>query len=538
MALIKRTSMRDALSDPKLLGNAIPGDSWRVWRILLIAAFGEALTDEEREIYQSFTGRQSEPGFQVDEFYGVAGRRSGKTRAAGVAAAFVGCLCRHDYLASGERATIPVMAASQVQANKAFEAVLGVLEDSPVLSKQIDTSNSEMIRLKTRVDISVRPANFRTIRGITSPLAIGDETAFWHNDETSANSDTDILNAVRPSLATSGGLLWVISSPWAKKGELWNAYKSHHGEKGDAEILVAKGASRDFNSTLPERVIKQAYSRDPFRAVAEYGGNFLDGISALLTAETVDRAIDADVIERPFDERFKYFAFTDPSGGSNDSYTLAIAHAEDGVAVVDLLAETKPPFNPETVTKDYAAICKRYGITAVTGDNYAAEWPKTAWRKNGVEYRRSTRTASEIFDNAVPLFTGDKIAIPDNPTAAKQLTALERRTSRGGKSLIGHPPGGHDDLAVSACGAALLACPVKIGKDFKLAGPLFPTANGFSTSPNGHATPRADELFVRYNAMGNRRELTREEKDQDWKEFDRREAEAAKRPPARQTYFG
>ena len=43
-------TMRRALSDRHLLGAAQGGDSWLSWRILLIAAMGEALTDEERAI--------------------------------------------------------------------------------------------------------------------------------------------------------------------------------------------------------------------------------------------------------------------------------------------------------------------------------------------------------------------------------------------------------------------------------------------------------------------------------------------------------
>jgi len=35
-----RTSLRAALDDPRLLGEALPGDSWKPWRTILIAAMG------------------------------------------------------------------------------------------------------------------------------------------------------------------------------------------------------------------------------------------------------------------------------------------------------------------------------------------------------------------------------------------------------------------------------------------------------------------------------------------------------------------
>ena len=59
--MIPRVSLREALSDPNLLGTAIAGDSWRSWRILLIAAMGEELSEDEREIFTQLTGREREP---------------------------------------------------------------------------------------------------------------------------------------------------------------------------------------------------------------------------------------------------------------------------------------------------------------------------------------------------------------------------------------------------------------------------------------------------------------------------------------------
>jgi len=59
----KNVSLREALSDPKLLGDALPGDSWAAWRTILIAAMGEELTSEERAVFAKLTGgRDHEPG--------------------------------------------------------------------------------------------------------------------------------------------------------------------------------------------------------------------------------------------------------------------------------------------------------------------------------------------------------------------------------------------------------------------------------------------------------------------------------------------
>jgi hypothetical protein len=79
--MIPRVPLREALSDPNLLGTAIAGDSWRSWRTLLIAAMGEALREDEREIFSQLTGREHEPLQRIDQFAAVIGRRGGKSRA-------------------------------------------------------------------------------------------------------------------------------------------------------------------------------------------------------------------------------------------------------------------------------------------------------------------------------------------------------------------------------------------------------------------------------------------------------------------------
>jgi hypothetical protein len=60
-------SMRAALSDPALLGRALSGPSWDAWRIMLIAANGETLNEDERQVFLRFTGREREPGQRIEE---------------------------------------------------------------------------------------------------------------------------------------------------------------------------------------------------------------------------------------------------------------------------------------------------------------------------------------------------------------------------------------------------------------------------------------------------------------------------------------
>lgn len=51
--------------------------------------------------------------------------------------------------------------------------------------------------------------------------------------------------------------------------------------------------------------------------------------------------------------------------------TLAIAPREGDTVVLDRLDERRPPFNPEDVAQDFAAILQRYYVRSVVGDTDA-----------------------------------------------------------------------------------------------------------------------------------------------------------------------
>src|SRR5262249_51617593 len=141
---------------------------------------------------------------------------------------------------------------------------------------------------------------------------VASEIAFWMSEE-SANPDAEILTAIRPALATTGGPLIMISSPYARRGELYSTWKQHYGPKGDELILVAQGSSRRFNPTLPESVVKRALERDEAAARAEYLAEFRSDLEAFVSREAVEACVTAGVYERAPISGVHYVGFLDPS---------------------------------------------------------------------------------------------------------------------------------------------------------------------------------------------------------------------------------
>jgi len=56
-----------------------------------------------------------------------------------------------------------------------------------------------------------------------------------------------------------------------------------------------------------------------------------------------------------------------------------------------------------------------------------------------------------------PRLCSGEIELLDDERLVSQIASLERRTRSGGRDIIDHPPGGHDDLANAVAGVAVVA---------------------------------------------------------------------------------
>ena len=426
-------------------------DSWKNWRLFLSALFGLPLEGDALETFERHTGRSDRPRSAFREAFVVVGRRGGKSLIAALVAVFLACFRDYtDILVGGEVGVVMLLAADRRQARTILNYINAFLS-IPVLSSMVVSRLKESIELNNRVRIEIHTSSFRAVRGYTIVAAICDEVAFWPTDET-ANPDVEVLNALRPAMATvPDALLLAISSPYARRGALWEMYREHYGKP--SEVLVWKASSREMNPSLSSAVVAAAYLRDAASARAEYGGEFREDIESFLSIETIESCVIRSVSERPFFSAHKYIAFCDPSGGRSDSMTLAIAHADREKAVLDLVRVSSPPFSPEQVVSDFAETLRAYRVSEVTGDRYAGEWPREQFAKRRISYRVADKSKSEIYLEFLPLLTSRRIELLDIARLKHELVGLERRTVRGGRDSIDHASGGHDDVANSVAGA-------------------------------------------------------------------------------------
>ena len=301
---------------------------------------------------------------------------------------------------SGERIYIGVFAPDRKQAGVTFKYVIGLLRSVPALAALIERETRESVALSTGITIKVISARIAAPRGRAYALAIVEEAAFLPQDQ-DANPDVELLRALRPALArVPGSLLAVVSSPYARRGVLWSAWQRYH-DRPEPDVLLVQAPTLDLNPSFDRRAVEKAYEEDPASAGAEYGGLFRSDVDGFISQEAIQACVTPGLHELSFmaapDGPDQYVGFVDPSGGSRDSFALAIGHQvmrdEHPIAVIDCLRETRPPFSPEAVVTEYAALFTDYDIVTVTGDRYAGEWPREQFRKRGINVR--TLGASE-----------------------------------------------------------------------------------------------------------------------------------------------
>ena len=220
----------------------------------------------------------------------ICGRRAGKSFILALCAVFSACFRDWGpYLAPGERATIMIIATDRRQARTIIRYIRALLTGVPMLTELIERETQESFDLSNGVTIEVQTASYRSTRGYTIAVALCNELAFWQTDD-AAQPDYEILTAIKPGMATiPGAMLLCASSPYARRGALFDAYRKHFRKDNDP-ILVWQASTRTINPTVPQSVIDEAMERDPASAAAEYGAEFGATSKASSTSKRFARA--------------------------------------------------------------------------------------------------------------------------------------------------------------------------------------------------------------------------------------------------------
>ena len=208
----------------------------------------------------------------VSEFWGIVGRRGGKTRSMAVLAAYLAaCIDYRTILAPGERGQLQLLSTTKDQ-QTALNFISGIFDGSPNLRGLVTSRTADTISLSNRIDITVNLPH--SVPREAAPLLQSYVT----------NSPSGVTLTIRKTptkkscaqldlaLRQLADLSLLSSSPYARRGSLWDTYARHYGPTGKSSILVAQGTTQQLNPTISDAYIARQMEEDPEAGAAEYSG--------------------------------------------------------------------------------------------------------------------------------------------------------------------------------------------------------------------------------------------------------------------------
>jgi hypothetical protein len=357
----------------------------------------------------------------------------------------------------GERGLIACFGPSLRQAGIAFSYIGGFFHEVPALEEMIVKETASSLELNNGCTIECFASSYKSVRGFRLIVAIMDECAFFPSND-AALTDFALDIAISPSLGrTKGAKKILISSAHKRSGLLYSIWSDYFG-KDDPSTCVVLGSTMQFNPTFDAALIERDLAREPHHFGAEYLCRWNDSLSSFVPRALIDDATEPYIRSRDPQPGVSYVAATDSAGGRGKSaFTLAIAHEEDGIAVLDYIAERRPPFDPYIVAGEFSNILRSYGVSSVTGDNFGGGFPASSFEKHGIRYTKSDQTRTSYYLDTLPLFTSGAVRLLDDETLAGQLGALEHTILKSGRDSITGSDSLRDDVANAACMALVLA---------------------------------------------------------------------------------
>ena len=145
-----------------------------------------------------------------------------------------------------------------------------------------DGDNEMSLALPNGSRIVGLPGEESTVRGFSAvDLLLVDEAS---------RVSEEMYLAVRPMLAVSEGDLWLMSTPWGKRGFFWEAWE-HGGAEWERVRATAEECPRISRAFLEGE--RRAMGERQFRQ--EYGCEFLDVSAGVFGREMVEAAVTDEV---------------------------------------------------------------------------------------------------------------------------------------------------------------------------------------------------------------------------------------------------
>ena len=185
--------------------------------------------------------------------------------------------------ASSEDVTVLLISPSQRQSGELLTRVRRLLNHVTDRVPAVANESALQLRFENGSRVLSLPSTESTVRGFAADVIVLDEAA---------RVEEDLIEAVRPMLAATGGRMIALSTPWGRRGwfhSSWVGEGAWHRTMVRADQCTRIRASflAEERATLPDLVYR-----------AEYECEFGDVAGSAFRAEDIDAAVTEEVSPR------------------------------------------------------------------------------------------------------------------------------------------------------------------------------------------------------------------------------------------------
>lgn len=313
--------------------------------------------------------------------------RSAKSMIAAARAIAASQNCEVDHLSHGDLIEIPIIAPVKSRAEAVYQHVAGNLMRVPSLRALLVDEPAQgiiPIRHPSGRTVIVRVVALSKHGGsvVSTWLAsiIFDEAPLMAGQDDGVRNLSESLGAARGRILP-GGQIWLIGSPYAPFGPVYNLDVERFGKPGtDAVVIRAPGPSMNPQHFTPE-FCENLKRTDPRRYRTDVLALYAEPEESLFSSVELDDAERKESGDLPHDPEVEYVAAMD-AGTRGNAWTLVIlgcygwggpggTRPRYRVALNrQWIGSRAAPLSPNDVLQEIAGLCHGYGTDQVLGDQY------------------------------------------------------------------------------------------------------------------------------------------------------------------------
>jgi phage FluMu gp28-like protein len=366
------------------------------------------------------------------------------------------------------RTTTLIVSPSLRQSIIMFDCVLELVYGNRWLPASVVRKTRTVVELDNGSRIIALPCSVHKLRGHTADMVVVDESAFVPEEV--------VVNVLNPMLATTDGVLILISTPWGRDHFFYRALI-------DPDFSVHKVKSCEC-PLIPEEFLekqREFMTKDDY--LREYEAEFVEAARSYFGQDLIRSCIDADL--EFIDESISVGEGTARLVGDcymgvdlgklrDYSAVVVVKRAEDLVKLVFL--KEFPLETPYSHVIGWIVRAeRRCGFRKIVVDRSGVgeavmEEIKTQGLKNAEGQAFSAQSKAEMLTYLRIKMEQGKFKMPYSRKLCQQLNEQQYAYNKAGYLTFSHPKGSHDDMLW----ALALATKATRQREIK---PFFTTAN-------------------------------------------------------------